>query len=91
MFNVVESRIISDLFPDIKGTPLRSGRVTHFKKYFFSKTYIFLLPMYLVYQNLYCGTLISPLSIWQLGLKLECINYVEQGKSLFTLFRDQQI
>ena len=26
-----------------------------------------------MYQNLCCGTLICPLSIWQLGLKLHCI------------------
>jgi len=36
------------------------------------KTYMFWLPTYLVYQNLFCGTLIYPLSIWQLGLKFEC-------------------
>ena len=34
---------------------------------------IFSLTTYLVYQNLFCGTFICPLSIWQLGLKLECI------------------
>ena len=55
----------------LKGTPLRSGHVTHLKR-FFSKIYIFLLPTYLVYQNWFSGTLICPLSIWQLGLKLEC-------------------
>jgi len=42
-----------------KGTPMRSGHVTRFKR-IFSKT-------------LFCGTLICPLSIWQLGFKLECI------------------
>jgi len=31
----------------IKGTPLRSGHVTHLKRNF-SKTYFFLLPTYLV-------------------------------------------
>jgi len=46
---------------------LRSGHVTHLKR-FFLKRYMFLLPTYLVYQNLFCGTLICPLSIWQLGL-----------------------
>ena len=45
----------------LKGTPLRSGRVTHLKRNF-SKTYIFLLPTYLVYQNLFGVTLICPLS-----------------------------
>ena len=44
------------------------------------KTYIFLLPTYLVYQNLFCGTLICPLSIWQFGFKLECICWT--GKSV---------
>jgi len=56
----------------IKGTSLRSGRVTHLKRKF-SKTYIFLLPTFLVYENLFCSTLICALSIWQLRLKLECI------------------
>jgi len=56
----------------VRETPLRSGRITHLK-FFFSKTYIFLLPTYLVYQHLFCGTLICPLSIWQLGLKLETL------------------
>jgi len=55
-----------------KGTPLRSSRATHFISEI-SETYIFLLPMHLVYQNLFCGTLICPLWIWQLSLKLECI------------------
>ena len=36
----------------IKGTPRRSGRVTQLKRNF-SETCIFLLPMYLVYQNLF--------------------------------------
>ena len=39
----------------------------------FSKINISLLPTYLVYQNLFCGTLICPQLIWQLGLKLESI------------------
>jgi len=54
----------------------------------FSKTYIFLLPTYLVYQKIFCGILICPLSIWQLGFY---IVYVEQGKALLTLFRELQI
>jgi len=70
-----------------KGTPMRSGGVTHLKRKY-SKTYMFLLPMYLVYQNLFCGTLICPVSIW-LGLKGNVS--VEQGKALLMLFRDQQI
>jgi len=49
--------IIFDVKENIEGTSLRSGRVTHLKS-FFSKTYIFLLPTYLVYQSLFCGTLI---------------------------------
>ena len=58
----------------LKDTPLRSVWLCDSrKKDFFSKTYIFLLPMYLVYQNLFCGILICPLSIWQVGLKFECI------------------
>ena len=36
-------------------------------------------------QNLFCGTLICQLSILQLGLKLECISSVEQGKALYML------
>ena len=36
------------LYNPFKGTPLRSGRVTHLKRTF-SKTYTFLLPTYLVY------------------------------------------
>jgi len=46
----------------LKGTPMMSVRVTHF-----SKIYIFLLPSYIVYQNLFCGTLIGPLSIRKLS------------------------
>jgi len=34
---------------------------------------LFVRDSILVYQNLFCGTLICPLWIWQLGLKLECI------------------
>jgi len=45
--------------------------------------------MYFVYQNLFYGTLICPLSFWQLGLKLECICWT--GKSVTKVFRDQQI
>ena len=41
------------------------------------------LPTYLVYQNLFCGTLISPLPILQLGLKLECICWT--GKSVMDI------
>jgi len=37
------------------------------KIYLFSKTSIVLLPTYLVYQNVLCGTLTCPLSTWQLG------------------------
>jgi len=49
---------------------MRSGRVTHLKRKFSN---IFLLPTYLLYQNLLCGTLTCHLSIWQISLKLECI------------------
>ena len=69
----------------LKGTPLRSGRVKHLKRCF-SKTCIFFLPTYLVYQNLFCGTLICVWSIWHLGLKTECIFL-----TLLTFFWDQQI
>jgi len=62
----------------IKETPLRSGRITHSKR-FFSKIYIFLLPTYFVYQNLFCGTLLCPRSIWQLGLKLVCICWIRKS------------
>ena len=65
----------------IKGTPLRSCRVTHIK---FTKVYTFLLPMHLEYQNLFCGTLICPLSIWQLVKKLECICWT--GKSIINAY-----
>ena len=40
-----------DFATRLKGTPLRSGRVTHD---LFSKTYIFLLLTYLVNQNFLC-------------------------------------
>jgi len=63
----------------LKGTPLRYGRVTHLKRFFFENLY-FLLPAYIVHENLFCGTIICPLSIWQLGLKLEC--YCLTGKSV---------
>ena len=35
----------------------------------------------LVHQNLFCGTLICPLLIWQLGLKLECICWTVKSDS----------
>jgi len=41
----------------VLSTQLRYGRVTHLKINF-AKNYIFLLPTYLVYQSLFCGTLI---------------------------------
>jgi len=56
-----------------------SGCVTH-DKTLFSKTYIFLLPTYLVYQNLFCDILICPLLTWQLGLKCDYICWT--GKSV---------
>jgi len=49
-----------------------------FKKMFLQNLY-FLLPKYLVYDNLFCGTIICPLSIRQLGLKLECICWTEKS------------
>jgi len=52
------------------------------------KTYIFVTNVYSV-SKLVCGTFICPLSVWQLGLKLECI--CSTGKSIFYAFRDQQI
>ena len=61
-----------------------SGRVTHLKRTF-SKTYIFLLPTYLVYQNLLFRIFICPPLNWQLGLKLEdrliCPTHVDNKKT----------
>jgi len=61
----------------IKGTPLRSGRVTHL---------IYRKPIFSCYQRIwcitFCGTLICPLPIWQFGLKLELS--VEVRKALQT-------
>ena len=62
----------------INGTTLRSGRVTLKKNIFVNL--IFLLPTCLVYQILLCRTLICPLSIWQLCLKLERL--CRTGKSV---------
>jgi len=49
----------------LKETPLRSECVTHLNR-FFLVTKVFSVP------KLFCGTLICPLSILKLGLKLEC-------------------
>jgi len=64
---------------------MRSGRATHLKR-IFSKTFIFLLPMYFFYLNLFCGTsiLIRYLSILQLSSKLDCICWT--GKSVTNAF-----
>jgi len=63
------------------GTPLRSGHLTHLKRNF-SKFYIFLLSMYLVYQNLFCGTLVCDMATWL--KKFECI--CSTGKSVTIFF-----
>ena len=47
----------------LKGTPPRSGRVNHEKRFFFSKTYIFLLSTYRVYHNLLYGTVMSSIDL----------------------------
>ena len=51
--------------------------------------YYFLFPMYFVYQNLFCGTWICPLSIWQLGLIDIGMYLMNRENTLLTLFRDQ--
>jgi len=72
---------------NVKGTLLRSGSATQLKRKI-SKTYNFLLPTNLLYQNLFCGTLICPLLFWQIGLNWNVS--VEQVKALLMLFGDQQ-
>jgi len=73
----------------IKGTLLRSGRVTHFKRNF-SKTCCFFLLLTCVWQrSLFCGTLIYLLSIGN-SFKT-CYTSVDLGKALVALFHAEQI
>jgi len=72
----------------IKGTPPRSGRVTHFKR-FFSKTCFFLLLTFVGHSSLSCGTLKCLLLV---GTSYKtCIIPVDLRKVLVLLFPVQQI
>ena len=78
MNSAVYSRDYSDSVFWLMFKGLHWGLVLSIKKIFF-KAYIFFLPTYLVYQNLFCGTLKYPLLIWQLGFKLACICWTEKS------------
>ena len=84
-FNKTEAAVFTYRLCFLRAFPFIS-LIRHLKRNF-SKTYMFLLPMYLVYQNLFCGTLICPLSIWQLGYQ----NVSVEIEVLLTLFRDLHI
>jgi len=71
---VIQSIVITETkwHVAIKGTPMWSGRETNLK-WKFSKTYCILVTnVFSVSKRILC-TFICLLSIWQLGLKLECI------------------
>jgi len=69
----------------LKGTPLRSGRVTHLKRNFL-KTCFFLLSTCVGHSSLPCGTLIDLLSV--VNSFKTCIISVDLGKAFkcFSLF-----
>ena len=71
------------------------GNITIFHLFYFNMkmhevkygwVYNFLFPMYFVYQNLFCGTLICPLSILQLGLINIGMYLINRVNTLLTLF-----
>ena len=53
----------------LRGTPLRSGRVTQFTRKF-SNTCFFLLLTFVGHSSISCGTLIYLLSVGNINLKL---------------------
>ena len=84
----MSQKSLSRLTDRCKETPLRSGHVNTRTKKNFENLYFSVTNVFSVSKH-FCGTLICPLLIWQFGLKSNVS--VEQGKSLLTPFRDQQI
>jgi len=72
----------------VKGTPLRSGCVTHLKRIFWKTCFLMLLTC-VGHSSLSCGTLIYLLSVGN-SFKT-CIIYVDLGKTLVKLFPVSQV
>jgi len=76
------------MYNSVKGTSLRSGRVTHLKYTLFEKLFI-LLSTCIGHSILFCGTSLCLLSVGS-SFKTYIISD-DTGKTLVTLFAVQQI